>query len=304
MAKQRLDALLAERGLFSSRTRAAASVMAGEVRVGAAERRAQKPGELVDVEEPLSVDQRAEFVSRGGIKLANALQASGLDVADRRALDVGASTGGFTDCLLQRGVRDAIAVDVGYGTLSWGLRNDPRVSVMERTNARSLVPAMLPHVPDLAVLDVSFISLAKVLGAVLACLAPGYDALALIKPQFEVGRGRVGKGGVVRDADVRRDALIGVGEAALALGTAVLGYYSSGLPGPKGNQETFVWLADPARVHERPDLAAVVLPGGNGAGVGHGTSECDGRQNGDRAPLGDGQSRAAALERLAREVEP
>jgi 23S rRNA (cytidine1920-2'-O)/16S rRNA (cytidine1409-2'-O)-methyltransferase len=247
MAKRRLDALLAERGLFSSRTRAAASVMAGEVRVGAAERRAQKPGELVDVEEPLSVDERAEFVSRGGIKLANALQASGLDVGERRALDVGASTGGFTDCLLQRGARDAIAVDVGYGTLSWSLRNDPRVTVMERTNARALEPAMLPHVPDLAVVDVSFISLEKVLGAVLACLAPGYDALALIKPQFEVGRERVGKGGVVRDAATRRDALIGVGEAALALGSSVLGYYSSGLPGPKGNQETFVWLADPAR---------------------------------------------------------
>ena len=263
MAKQRLDALLAERGLFSSRTRAAASVMAGEVRVGAAERRAQKPGELVDVEESLSVDERRAFVSRGGIKLTNALQASGLEVADRRVLDIGASTGGFTDCLLQRDARDAIAVDVGYGTLSWSLRNDPRVTVMERTNARALTPAMLPHVPDLAVLDVSFISLEKVLGAVLGCLAPGYDALALIKPQFEVGRGRVGKGGVVRDADARRDALLGVGEAALGLDAAVLGYYSSGLPGPKGNQETFVWLADPARVREQ-----------------------------------------AALERLAREVEP
>ena len=247
MAKQRLDALLAERGLFSSRTRAAASVMAGEVRVGAAERRAQKPGELVDVEEPLSVDERPAFVSRGGIKLANALAATGLDVAGRRVLDVGASTGGFTDCLLQCGARDAIAVDVGYGTLSWSLRSDPRVTVMERTNARMLTPSMLPHAPDLAVIDVSFISLAKVLGAVLGCLAPGYDALAMIKPQFEVGRGNVGKGGVVRDAGARRDALIGVGEAALGLGAAVLGYYSSGLPGPKGNQETFVWLAESGR---------------------------------------------------------
>jgi 23S rRNA (cytidine1920-2'-O)/16S rRNA (cytidine1409-2'-O)-methyltransferase len=259
MAKRRLDALLAERGLFSSRTRAAASVMAGEVRIGVAERRAQKPGELVDVEEPLSVDERAEFVSRGGIKLANALQASGLDVGARRALDVGASTGGFTDCLLQRGARDVIAVDVGYGTLSWSLRNDPRVTVMERTNARALDPATLPHVPDLAVLDVSFISLEKVLGAVLACLAPDYDALALIKPQFEVGRERVGKGGVVRDADTRRDALIGVGEAALALSAAVLGYYSSGLPGPKGNQETFVWLADPARTDVQSADSAAAL---------------------------------------------
>jgi 23S rRNA (cytidine1920-2'-O)/16S rRNA (cytidine1409-2'-O)-methyltransferase len=289
MAKRRLDALLAERGLFSSRTRAAASVMAGEVRVGAAERRAQKPGELVDVEEPLSVDERPAFVSRGGIKLANALRACGLDVADRRAIDVGASTGGFTDCLLQRGVRDVIAVDVGYGTLSWSLRNDPRVTVMERTNARALDPATLAHVPDLAVLDVSFISLEKVLGAVLACLAPGYDALALVKPQFEVGRGRVGKGGVVRDAGARRDALIGVGRAALRLGAAVLGYYSSGLPGPKGNQETFVWLADPARVRERAGRPAAVPPRVAAPSQGAG----DGRPSG-----------ADALERLAREVEP
>jgi 23S rRNA (cytidine1920-2'-O)/16S rRNA (cytidine1409-2'-O)-methyltransferase len=286
MAKQRLDALLAERGLFSSRTRAAASVMAGEVRVGAAERRAQKPGELVDVEEPLSVDERRAFVSRGGVKLTNALDASGLDASGRRVLDVGASTGGFTDCLLQRGARDAIAVDVGYGTLAWSLRNDPRVSVMERTNARALTPAMLPYVPDLAVIDVSFISLEKVLGAVLGCLAPRYEALAMIKPQFEVGRGRVGKGGVVRDPDARRDALLGVGEAALRLGAAVLGYYSSGLPGPKGNQETFVWLADPASVRERPELTAAVLP------------ESDGEHPDDRQPS------ASALERLAREVEP
>jgi 23S rRNA (cytidine1920-2'-O)/16S rRNA (cytidine1409-2'-O)-methyltransferase len=296
MAKQRLDALLAERGLFSSRTRAAASVMAGEVRVGAAERRAQKPGELVDVEEPLSVDERPAFVSRGGIKLANALAATGLDVAGRRVLDVGASTGGFTDCLLQRGARDAIAVDVGYGTLSWSLRRDPRVTVMERTNARTLTPSMLPHAPDLAVIDVSFISLAKVLGAVLGCLAPGYDALAMIKPQFEVGRGRVGKGGVVRDAGARRDALIGVGEAALGLGAAVLGYYSSGLPGPKGNQETFVWLADPARVGNDGERDGVVLPT-ELADAGEGTPAHE-------AQHGAGAGQSEALERFAREVEP
>jgi 23S rRNA (cytidine1920-2'-O)/16S rRNA (cytidine1409-2'-O)-methyltransferase len=296
MAKQRLDALLAERGLFSSRTRAAASVMAGEVRVGAAERRAQKPGELVDVEEPLSVDERPAFVSRGGIKLTNALQATGLAVAGRRVLDIGASTGGFTDCLLQRGARDAIAVDVGYGTLSWSLRSDPRVMVMERTNARALTPAMLPHVPDFAVLDVSFISLAKVLSAVLSCLAPGYDALAMIKPQFEVGRGRVGKGGVVRDADARRDALIGVGEAALGLGAAVLGYYSSGLPGPKGNQETFIWLADAARVRSSGEHEGIMLPA-EPAGAGEGPQA-------GAAHVGAAATQSAALERLAREVEP
>jgi 23S rRNA (cytidine1920-2'-O)/16S rRNA (cytidine1409-2'-O)-methyltransferase len=258
MGKRRLDTLLAERGLFPSRSRAAASVMAGEVRVGAGERRAAKPGELVDVEERVSVQARAAYVSRGGIKLANALGACALEVRGRRALDVGASTGGFTDCLLQRGAREVIAVDVGYGTLDYRLRSDPRVVVLERTNARALTPAMLApagigpqpgddFLPDLATVDVSFISLAKVLGAVLGCLDGGYDVLALVKPQFELGRGRVGKGGVVRDAQDRREALVSAGEAALELGAAVLGYRSSGLPGPKGNLETFVWLADPVR---------------------------------------------------------
>ncbi len=282
MGKRRLDALLAERGLFSSRSRAAASVMAGEVRVGAAERRAAKPGELVDAEERVTVAERPAFVSRGGVKLANALDGWQLDVSGRRALDVGASTGGFSDCLLQRGVRDVIAVDVGYGSLAWTLRNDPRVVVMERVNARELTSEMLAHTPDLAVIDVSFISLAKVLGAVLSVLAPGYDVLAMVKPQFEVGRGRVGKGGVVRDAGERRAALVAVGEAALSLGAAVLGYRSSGLPGPKGNRETFIWLCDPARDRRSPQ--GIAPPA-----------------------TGDGSSADAAregLERLAREVEP
>ncbi len=283
MGKRRLDALLAERGLFSSRSRAAASVMAGEVSVGASERRAAKPGELVDVEERVSVAERPAFVSRGGIKLANALDAWDLDVSGRCAIDVGASTGGFTDCLLQRDVSEVIAVDVGYGSLAWSLRNDARVTVMERCNARELAPGMLPYAPDLAVVDVSFISLAKVLGAVLACLARGYDVLAMVKPQFEVGRGRVGKGGVVRDAGERRAALVSVGEAALSLGTAVLGYRSSGLPGPKGNLETFVWLADPAGARDDADARwhSAILP-----------------------DSGDTKTAAERLERLAREVEP
>jgi 23S rRNA (cytidine1920-2'-O)/16S rRNA (cytidine1409-2'-O)-methyltransferase len=252
VGKRRLDRLLTERGLFPSRTSAAASVMAGEVLVGRTERRAEKPGELVDAAEVLTVSERPQFVSRGGIKLANGLAATGLTVAGRRGLDVGASTGGFTDCLLQRGAREVVAVDVGYGVLAWSLRRDPRVHVLERTNARVLTPALLPYAPDLAVVDVSFISLAKVLEPLLACLADGYDVLALIKPQFEVGRGRVGKGGVVRAAEDRRAALVAVGEAALALGAAVLGYFSAGLPGPKGNRETFVWLADPRLVSSAP----------------------------------------------------
>ncbi len=273
MVKRRLDTVLAERGLFPSRSRAAASVMAGEVRVGRGERRASKPSEMVDAEELLAVRGRPAFVSRGGIKLANALDASDLDVAGRRALDAGASTGGFTDCLLQRGAREVIAVDVGYGLLDYSLRNEERVQVLERTNARELSPALLPasrvgpdEPPSLAVIDVSFISLAKVLGAVLSCLAPRHDVLALVKPQFEVGRERVGKGGVVRDAGARRDALLAAGAAAIELGEAVLGYRSSGLPGPKGNLETFLWLAE------------------------------GGREGGTRE--------AAALEALAREVEP
>jgi 23S rRNA (cytidine1920-2'-O)/16S rRNA (cytidine1409-2'-O)-methyltransferase len=193
-------------------------------------------------------------VSRGGEKLDAALATFPIAVEGRRALDVGASTGGFTDCLLQRGAREVIAVDVGYGTLDYRLRSDPRVSVLERTNARALTPAMLPAArvapdapPDLATVDVSFISLDKLLGAVLGCLAGGYDILALVKPQFELGRGRVGKGGVVRAPEDRRETLVAAGASALTLGAAVVGYYSSGLPGPKGNRETFVWLADPAR---------------------------------------------------------
>jgi 23S rRNA (cytidine1920-2'-O)/16S rRNA (cytidine1409-2'-O)-methyltransferase len=254
MGKRRLDTLLAERGLFPSRTRAAASIMAGEVRIGRGERRAAKPGELIDVEEVLAVDQPRAFISRGGIKLANALEACGLDVSGRRALDVGASTGGFTDCLLQRGAREVIALDVGYGTLDYGLRTDPRVQVMERTNARALQPGLLPAAgdgsgapPDLATIDVSFISLEKILGPVIGCLARPYDVLAMIKPQFEVGRGRVGKGGVVREPEDRRDALMAVGRRSIELGAGVLGYHSSGLAGPKGNQETFLWLAEPER---------------------------------------------------------
>jgi 23S rRNA (cytidine1920-2'-O)/16S rRNA (cytidine1409-2'-O)-methyltransferase len=250
--KQRLDTLLAERGVFASRSRAAASVMAGEVRVGSAGRRAEKPGEMVAADALLSVDERPRYVSRGGIKLENALRRTGIAVAGRSALDVGASTGGFTDCLLQHGAAEVLAVDVGYGELHYSLRTDPRVRVLERTNARSLTPAMAPATPDLAVVDVSFISLTKVLPAVLACLGGTYDVLALVKPQFEAPRELIGKGGVVRDPAVRRAALVAVGLAARGIERpagqpAVLGFCSSGLPGPKGNRETFVWLAEHGR---------------------------------------------------------
>ncbi len=259
--KQRLDTLLAERGLFPSRSRAAASVMAGEVYLDATlpgRRRASKPGEMVEVDAVVDVREQPRYVSRGGIKLANALAAFGvetegrraLDVAGRRALDVGASTGGFSDCLLQAGALEVVTVDVGYGELDYGLRRDVRVHVLERTNARTLTAGMLPYRSEVAVVDVSFISLSKVLPAVLGCMEAEYDVLALVKPQFEVGRERVGKGGVVRNAGERRAALTAVGTAACAMGAAVLDFCSSGLPGPKGNRESFVWLAEPGRAGE------------------------------------------------------
>jgi 23S rRNA (cytidine1920-2'-O)/16S rRNA (cytidine1409-2'-O)-methyltransferase len=258
MAKIRLDTLLAQRGLFASRARAAASVMAGEVRLGGSGGdRAAKPGQLVAEDVELAVDERPRFVSRGGIKLANALQATGIDVSGRRCLDVGASTGGFTDCLLQGSAAHVVALDVAYGELDWALRTDDRVTVIERTNARNLAARDLPYAPDLVVADLSFISLTKVLPAVLACCAERFDALAMVKPQFEVGRERVGKGGVVRSPDDRRAALLAVGACARAQGAAVLGFASSGLPGPKGNQETFVWLAEGGREAAPADLDAL-----------------------------------------------
>jgi 23S rRNA (cytidine1920-2'-O)/16S rRNA (cytidine1409-2'-O)-methyltransferase len=247
VTRVRIDTLLSQRGMFPSRSAAAASVLAGDVLLLPDRRRAQKPGQLVSDDVELEVVQDPPFVSRGGVKLRNALDAFRVDVAGRRALDVGASTGGFTDCLLQAGASHVVAVDVAYGELSWRLRSDPRVTVVERCNARSLRGDQLSYAPDLIVIDVSFISLAKVLPAVLACAADRFDCLALIKPQFEVGREQVGKGGVVRSAEDRRRALISVGDAARGLGAAVLGYASSGLPGPKGNLETFVWLAEAAR---------------------------------------------------------
>ena len=240
MPKRRLDTLLAERGLFETRTRAAAAVMAGDVRVG--DRPARKPGELVAPDADLAVAERPAFASRGGVKLANALDAFGIDPAGRRALDVGASTGGFTDCLLQRGAARVIALDVAYGELDYRLRNDARVTVIERTNARSI--SELPFAPSLIVIDVSFISLTKVLPAVVGLAAPEFDCLAMVKPQFEVGRDRIGKGGVVRDPSLRREAVQAVADAVDA---TVLGSAPSALAGPSGNRETFLWLGEPGR---------------------------------------------------------
>jgi 23S rRNA (cytidine1920-2'-O)/16S rRNA (cytidine1409-2'-O)-methyltransferase len=259
VARVRLDTLLLDRGLYPSRTRAAAAVIAGDVHLGAGRLRAEKPGQLVPEDVEIDVAQPPPYVSRGGIKLANALDALGLDVTGRHALDVGASTGGFTDCLLQRGAARVTALDVAYGELAMALRADERVAVIERVNARAVDPALLPYAPDLVVADVSFISLTKVLPAVLACCAPLYDALVMVKPQFEVGRERIGKGGVVSDPALRRQAIATVASAAQGLGASVLGFASSGLPGPAGNRETFAWLAEGGREGALDDVEAAVL---------------------------------------------
>ena len=242
MVRVRIDRLLVERGLAASRERARRLVMTGDVLVG--DRPITKPGAEVPADAEVRLRTAdSPYVSRGGEKLAGALDAFGLEVRDLVAFDVGASTGGFTDCLLQRGARRVIALDVAYGQLAWKLRHDPRVVVIERTNARHLTPAMLPEAPDLAVVDVSFISLATVLPAVAGVLAPRGTIVALVKPQFEVGRGRVGKGGVVRDPARRAEAVAGVRTAAERLGFAVRGEAESVLSGPKGNREVFIWLA-------------------------------------------------------------
>jgi 23S rRNA (cytidine1920-2'-O)/16S rRNA (cytidine1409-2'-O)-methyltransferase len=239
MGKSRIDAVLADRGIFPSRSAAAGAVRAGEVRIGRDGPVALRPSQLVEPDANLVVAEGRRYVSRGGTKLENALDALGIDVSGRACLDVGASTGGFSDCLLQRGAARVAAVDVAYGQIDVRLRQDPRVHVIERLNARELVPADLPFAPSLATVDVSFISLTKVLPAVAGCLEPGGEILAMVKPQFELGRERVGRG-VVRDLGDRREAIQTVALAARDLGLPIRGFASSHLPGPKGNRETFV----------------------------------------------------------------
>jgi 23S rRNA (cytidine1920-2'-O)/16S rRNA (cytidine1409-2'-O)-methyltransferase len=251
VSRRRADTLLAERGLAASRSAAAASVRAGQVRLGRDGPEVSKPSQLLPEDAELVVEQGREFVSRGGTKLANALRALPVEVEGRRCLDVGASTGGFTDCLLRAGAEAVVALDVGYGQLDWRLRQDPRVIVMERVNARNLSPDELPWRPGLVTADVSFISLAKLLGPILAVAADDLDLLALVKPQFELGPDRVSSGGVVRDAEARRDALRAVADSAGGAGLVVRGFASSGLPGPKGNLETFIWCS---RTGEPMDL--------------------------------------------------
>jgi 23S rRNA (cytidine1920-2'-O)/16S rRNA (cytidine1409-2'-O)-methyltransferase len=233
--KKRIDLLLVERGLAESRAQAQALLMAGRVPGY------DKAGQQVDEDAELSVERGPAYVSRGGEKLAHALDLFGVDPAGLDCLDVGASTGGFTDVLVQRGAACVIAVDVGHGQLHERLRDDPRVTVLERVNARALTE--LPFAPQLVVCDVSFISVRTALPPALALAAPGWQALVLVKPQFEAGRADVGKGGVVRDRAVRVRVVREVAEAALGWGAIVLGVVDSGLPGPKGNRELFLHLA-------------------------------------------------------------
>ena len=240
-ARARLDAELVRRGLARSREQAGELVAAG--RVAVAGQRAAKPATQVARDAPITVAESTEpgYVSRGGYKLAGALQAfGGLIVAGRQCLDAGASTGGFTDVLLRAGAAHVVAADVGYGQLAWSLRTDPRVTVMDRTNVRTIGP--LTPAPDLVVADLSFISLILVLSALVACATPGADFVLLVKPQFEVGKGRVGAGGVVRDSTDRSAAVEKVCGAAAGLGLGVQGITASPLPGPAGNVDYFVWL--------------------------------------------------------------
>ncbi|MBI5070080.1 MAG: TlyA family RNA methyltransferase [Deltaproteobacteria bacterium] len=242
--RQRIDLLLVERGLASSRTQAQALVLAGAV--VAADQRVDKPGQLVDPEAPLRLKEDAapqRYVSRGALKLERALELFPVDPAGKRCADLGASTGGFTDLLLQRGAALVYAVDVGYGQLHPRLRGDPRVVVRERENARHLAAGAFGEPVDLVVGDLSFISLRLVLPAVRAVLRPGGQAVLLVKPQFEVGKGEVGKGGVVRDDAKRRATLEAVEEAARGLGFRVVGHAESPIEGPAGNREWLLVLA-------------------------------------------------------------
>ena len=243
--RERIDKLLVERGLAETRAKAQALVLAGVVVAG--EARVDKPGQQVDVELPLRLKgETLKYVSRGGLKLEGALDHFGVCPAGLSAMDVGASTGGFTDCLLQRGAERVLALDVGYGQLHPKIRSDPRVTVRERINARSLARADVPFDVDLIVVDVSFISLRLVLPSVLPYLVAGGSLLALVKPQFEVGRDEVGKGGVVRDEAARLLAIEGIARFASSLGLSVKGWVDAAIAGPAGNLEALLYARKPA----------------------------------------------------------
>jgi len=263
--RTRLDAELVRRGLARSREQAAALVEAGRVQVRGV--RAHKVAAMVDPADPVRVlgaDPTTEYVSRGGHKLAGALAAftpNGLQVSGRRCLDAGASTGGFTDVLLRAGAAEVVAVDVGYGQLAWALREDERVRVFERTNVRTLTPDAVGGTVDLTVGDLSFISLRLVLPALRVCTSTDGDLVLMVKPQFEVGKERVGSGGVVRDPELRAQAVLAVAGTAADLGLGLAGVVASPLPGPSGNVEFFVWLRQDAPAPDETVVRAAVAAG-------------------------------------------
>jgi 23S rRNA (cytidine1920-2'-O)/16S rRNA (cytidine1409-2'-O)-methyltransferase len=249
--RARLDKLLVDRGLVGSRERARRLIMSGAVWVR--DQRVDKPGALVAVDAELQLrGTDIPFVSRGGLKLEAALTHWNVEVQGVVAVDVGASTGGFTDCLLQHGARHVYAIDVGYGQFAWTLRQDPRVTLFERANIRGFEPARLPERAGLAVIDVSFISLRLVLPAVLRLVEPGAIILALVKPQFEAGRTQVGKGGVVRDPDVQRATVAAVEGYGAALGLICHDDFPSPILGPKGNQEFFLYFTGAPSLESAP----------------------------------------------------
>ncbi|MGW0057674.1 TlyA family RNA methyltransferase [Nocardia nova] len=266
--RARVDAELVRRGLARSREHAVELIGAGRVLINGAV--ASKPATAVEPNTPLLVREEpdeVQWASRGAHKVLGALEAFeplGVSVAGKRCLDAGASTGGFTDVLLARGAREVVAVDVGYGQLVWRLRSDERVRVFDRTNVRALTPEAIDGPVELVVADLSFISLALVLPALAACCTPGADLLPMVKPQFEVGKQRVGSGGVVRDPALRAEAVTEVAAAAAELGLRTRGVVASPLPGPSGNVEYFLWLrkdtpdTDSAETESEPDISELV----------------------------------------------
>jgi 23S rRNA (cytidine1920-2'-O)/16S rRNA (cytidine1409-2'-O)-methyltransferase len=263
MKRTRLDTELVRRGLARSREQAVELITAG--RVAVAGQTAAKAATQVGLDSAITIAETArgrDYASRGGHKLEGALAAfADLAVTGRRCLDAGASTGGFTDVLLQAGAGHVVAVDVGYGQLAWTLRNDPRVTVLDRVNVRQLMPEQVAPPPGLVTADLSFISLTLVLPALTACAAPDADFVLLVKPQFEVGKGKVGAGGVVRDPAQRAAAVAAVADAALAAGLGAAGIVASPLPGPAGNVEYFLWLRRGAPPLDRADLEQAIAEG-------------------------------------------
>lgn len=253
--KERLDVLLTKLDGSYSREKAKAVIMSGSVFVD--NQRIDKPGTQVDTASVIEIRQGLEFVSRGGYKLKRAIEEFGIDLNGKKCMDVGASTGGFTDCMLKNGADTVIAIDVGYGQLDYRLRNDDRVLCMERTNIRNVVADMLPYLPDFVSVDVSFISLTKVLPVIKALMQPGFEMVCLIKPQFEAGKAQVGKNGVVRDKTVQANVIFDVAEFATRQGLYINGIDYSPIKGPKGNIEFLIYLSDSPVSEYKYDLHSI-----------------------------------------------